>query len=168
MKLVAEKLGKADKVDRLRFVRANGSETRCAMPRQGTLPHDLIHYVVESMLPLRHGFISLVSAGSDAGFAMQVLHDPANKAIETEAVQVEAIVEALQTQLWSNAFDGDAFLEAARLAAQARDKPVYGFSTVAPRDLYDGARALLKRWNEVPFHKSLELLFVPGVKVDSP
>ncbi len=33
MKLIAEKLGKADKTDRLRFVRADGSATETAMPR---------------------------------------------------------------------------------------------------------------------------------------
>ena len=159
MKLIAEKLGKHDKVDRLRFVRADGSETQCAMPRQGTLPHDLIHYVVESLLPLRHGFISLVSAGSDAGFAMKVLHDPANVSIETEAVQVEAIVEALQTQLWSSTFDADTFLEAARLAAASRSKPDFKFKEIAPQQLYDGALSLLRRWNEVAFHQSLELTF---------
>ncbi|WP_017171899.1 hypothetical protein [Xanthomonas phaseoli] len=94
MKLIAEKLGKSDKADRLRFFRADGSETQCAMPRQGTLPHDLIHYIVESALPLKHGFLSQVAAGSDAGFVMQAVHDPSNRSVETESVQAEAIVEA--------------------------------------------------------------------------
>ena len=42
MKLIAEKLGKTDKLDRLRYERDNGSSTETAMPRQGILPHDLI------------------------------------------------------------------------------------------------------------------------------
>ena len=50
MHLLAEKLGKTDKLDRLRYRRADGSETACPMPRQGTLPHDLVHYIVESRL----------------------------------------------------------------------------------------------------------------------
>ena len=53
MKLIAEKKGPRDKADLLRFVRRDGSTSQCALPRQGTLPHDLIHYVVESRLPLR-------------------------------------------------------------------------------------------------------------------
>lgn len=162
MKLIAEKLGKNDKFDRLRFIRADGSETQCPMPRQGTLPHDLVHYVVESALPLKHGFLSLVAAGSDADFVMQAVHDVANLDVETEAVQAEAIVEALQTQLWCGAFDRESFLEAARLAARARDKPIFEFAGFDPEVLYKRALALLQQWNEVPFHQRMELTFVTG------
>jgi hypothetical protein len=162
MKLIAEKSGKSDKLDRLRFIRQDGSETSCPMPRQGTLPHDLIHYVVESALPLRHGFLSQVAAGSDAGFVMQAVHDPASATVETEAVQTEAIVEALQTQLWSGAFDTDAFLEATRLAAAARGRMAFEFGQVEPKALYDQATGLLHRWAQVPFHQSLELTFAAG------
>ena len=162
MKLIAEKLGKSDKLDRLRFIRADGSETHCPMPRQGTLPHDLVHYVVESALPLKHGFLSLVAAGSDAGFVMQAVHDPANLAVDTEAVQAEAIVEALQTQLWGGAFDRESFLEAARLAAAHRNKPAFEFAGLDPELLYKRAMALLQQWGQVPFHQRMELSFVAG------
>lgn len=162
MKLVAEKLGRNDKLDRLRFIRRDGSETHCSMPRQGTLPHDLVHYVVETTLPLRHGFLGLVAAGSDAGFVMQAVHDPANLSVEAEAVQIEAIVEALQTQLWNGAFDRGSFLEGVRLATIARNKPAFAFSRTDPETLYDRALALLQQWNRVPFHQSMELAFVVG------
>lgn len=162
MKLIAEKLGKSDKLDRLRFIRTDGSETQCQMPRQGTLPHDLVHYVVESSLPFKHGFLSLVAAGSDAGFVMHAIHDPANRAVETEAVQAEAIVEALQTQLWGGSFDCESFGEAARLAAVARDKPAFEFAGIAPKALYGRAMSLLEQWNQVPYHQSMELTFVAG------
>jgi hypothetical protein len=162
MKLVAEKLGKSDRLDRLRFIRGDGSETHCPMPRQGTLPHDLVHYIVESALPLKHGFLSLVAAGSDAGFVMQAVHDPANLAVEAQAVQAEAIVEALQTQLWGGAFERDSFLEAVRLATIARNKPTFEFSDVDPQTLYEQALALLQQWSQVPFHQSMELTFVAG------
>ncbi|MBF6025043.1 hypothetical protein IU514_13510 [Lysobacter niastensis] len=162
MKLIAEKLGKSDKLDRLRFVRADGSETRCPMPRQGTLPHDLVHYVVESALPLKHGFLGLVAAGSEASFIMQAVHDPANPALETEAVQAEAIVEALQTQLWGGTFDRASFLEAVQLATISRDKPVFEFVGLDPEALYSRALCLMEQWSQVPFHQSMELAFVAG------
>ena len=160
MKLLAEKLGKNDKLDRLRFIRSDGSETLCAMPRQGTLPHDLVHYVVESALPLKHGFLSLIAAGSDAGFVMQAAHDPTNLSVETEAVQAEAIVEALQTQLWGGTFDRESFLQAVLMATTSRNKPVFEFSGNAPEALYCDALLLLDHWNQVPFHQTLELTFV--------
>lgn len=160
MKLVAEKRGKTDKYDRLRFIRSDGSESEIPMPRQGTLPHDLVHYVVESALPLKHGFMSLVAAGADAQFVMQTAHDATNAAIETEAVQAEAIVEALQTQLWSGAFDQDAFLEGVASASGARGKPAFDFADVDPEArLYDSALVLLERWGHVPFYQSMELTF---------
>lgn len=160
MKLIAEKLGKTDKYDRLRFVRADASETQTAMPRQGTLPHDLVHYIVESALPLPHGFLGLVAAGSDAGFVMQTVHDTANPNIATEAVQAEAIVEALQTQLWGGSFDLEAFLEGVRSANAARGKPAFNFTGLdAQTHLYDAALALLERWIQVPHHQSMELDF---------
>ena len=161
MKLIAEKAGKADRYDNLRYVRDDGTETRSPMPRQGTLPHDLIHYVVESTLPLRHGFLSLVAKGADALFVMETVHDRTNAAVETEAAQAEAVVEALQTQLWAGEFDTDAFLEGARLALAARDKPTFDFSGIDPRVLYDRALELLERWHRVPFHQSIELEFAP-------
>lgn len=159
MKLIAEKLGRYAKFDHLRFIRMDGSETNCSMPRQGTLPHDLIHFVVESMLPLKHGFLSLVAAGSDAGFVMQAVHDPTNLAVGTEAAQTESIVEALQTQLWSNTFDNETFLEAVRLSTISRGIEAFDFFDAAPDALYAQARLLLEQWSLLPFHQSLELEF---------
>lgn len=163
MKLIAEKLGKSEKYDRLKYVRADGSETQSSMPRQGTLPHDLVHYVVESALPLRHGFLSLVAAGSDASFVMQAVHDTANPAVETEAAQAEAIVEALQTQLWSGSFDLSAFSEGVRTACAARGKPVFEFVGMDPhRYLFDKAMELNKQWDQLPYFQSMALDFSAG------
>ncbi len=36
--------------------RDDGNSTRCPMAKQGILPHDFIHYVVEDTLNLRRGF----------------------------------------------------------------------------------------------------------------
>jgi hypothetical protein len=161
MKLIADKLGKNDKSDRLRFVREDGSETQTTMPRQGTLPHDLVHFIVESALTLKHGFLSQVASGSDAGFVMQAVHDHSNPAVETEAIQAEAIVEALQAQLWGGFFDLDAFTDGARSASSARGKAAFDLSGIDPQAMfYDRALALLERWNLVPHHQSMELSFL--------
>lgn len=160
MKLIAEKLGKGDRSDRLRFVRADGSEAHCPMPRQGTLPHDLVHYVVESALPLKHGFLSLVAAGADPGFVMQALHDQAGGDIAAESVQAEAVVEALQTQLWAGSFDPASFLQGARLAASSRGQPAFDFHDIDPEILYRRAQDLLEQWSEVSFYASMELAFL--------
>ncbi|CAN7565062.1 hypothetical protein LJR289_003997 [Pseudoduganella sp. LjRoot289] len=162
MKLIAEKRSSNDKYDVLRFVRNNGSATDALMPRQGILPHDLIHYVVESALPLRHGFLSQVALGADAGFVVQAVHDSGNPAVQQEAVQVEAIVEGLQTQLWAGSFDLDAFLLAANSACEARGKPPFDLSGIDVHAcLYQRAQALHAKWQETPYHRFLTLDFSP-------
>jgi hypothetical protein len=40
MRLIAQRQGRNDKLDLLRCIRRDGSETSTAMPRQGILPHD--------------------------------------------------------------------------------------------------------------------------------
>ena len=105
MKLVAHKRPASEKLDRLEYVRDDGTRSAIDMPRQGILPHDLIHYVVEQGFALRDGFLSLVAAGGDARYVMEMAHDAGNRDRAARAVQAEALVEALQTQLWAGAFD---------------------------------------------------------------
>jgi hypothetical protein len=162
MKLVVEKRGPRDKYDHLKFVREDGSTTQCQLPRQGTLPHDLIHYIVEDSLPLNNGFLGLIASGSDADFVLKIVHDKLNPRVETEAVQVESIVEALQTQLWAGAFDVNSFLEGAELAASSRGKSAFSFRDLDPRMLYEHAMKLLNSWNSTPFYGKMELYFKAG------
>jgi hypothetical protein len=162
MKLIAEKRSSNDKYDVLRFVRNNGSATDSLMPRQGILPHDLIHYVVESALPLRHGFLSQVALGADAQLAVQAGHGADNPAADQQAAQVEAIVEGLQTQLWCGNFDLQDFLEAANSACAARGHPPFDLSGIdVHATLYQRAQALHAQWQETPFHRALSLDFSP-------
>ncbi len=158
MKLIVRKNAQLDKLDQLTFIRDDGSSTVIAMPRQGILPHDLIHYVVESRLPYQFGFLGLVAKGADAGFVMGEVHDVSNPHVSVEAVQVEAIVEALQTQLWSGVFDAEMFFYAVEMACSAR-------ATAVPEWQNDGAEKLLfqaaidlgAQWQALPFLSSLEL-----------
>jgi hypothetical protein len=164
MQLIAEKRAQSDKVDVLRFVRNDGSATSCDMPRQGILPHDLVHYVVESALPLRHGFLSQLARGADAKFVMETVHDARNREVETEAVQAEAIVEGLQSQLWAGDFDLAAFLEGAASACAAREQPPFDFSRLdldLKHALYDRALALNEQWQAAPYYSTLQLEFSP-------
>lgn len=168
MKLIAKKNAPTDKYDQLSFVRADGSSSQCSMPRQGILPHDLIHYVVESALPFEFGFLSLVARGADPTFVMESVHDKSNAEVAgevtadvtAEAVQVEAIVEALQTQLWAGEFDTEMFIYAADMACSARNTTPYSFAEVEPKTaLFQPALALAKEWAAVDFSSTLALNF---------
>jgi hypothetical protein len=161
MKLLAQKTGKNDKFDKLRYLRGDGTSSEITMPRQGILPHDLIHYVVESKLRLSQGFTGLVARGAEPDFMLTQTHDQTNLQIGTETIQVEAIVAALQTQLWSGAFDFTDFEEGIRTACAARNTPEYRFADIADAQaLYRNAIELFATWQGVPHHRSLELEFV--------
>ncbi|MBJ7310565.1 hypothetical protein ACFOLJ_13770 [Rugamonas sp. CCM 8940] len=162
MKLIAEKRSRTDQYDVLRFVRNNGSCGDTLMPRQGILPHDLVHYVVESALPLRFGFLSLLARGAEVQAVMAEVHDKNNPHVAQEAVQAEAIVEGLQTQLWAGAFDLDAFLLGAAGACAARERKPYDFGALDVKSaLYDRAVALHRQWQAAPYYSTLSLEFSP-------
>jgi hypothetical protein len=163
MKLIAEKRSKNDLYDVLRFVRNNGSCTDTLMPRQGILPHDLLHSVVESALPLRHGFLSLVARGADVEQIMAAVHDPSNYTKEQRAVQTEDVVSGLQAELWQGELDEDGFLDGAAQACHARARRPFDFSSFDVRScLYERALALHRQWSAAPYYSTLSLEFVPG------
>jgi hypothetical protein len=86
----------------------NGTPLRWPWPSFGAeLPHDLVHYLVETRLGARHGFWGLVAAGTNFGYlsfaADQVRagvppDPPAAGPLDlSELVQVECVAQALGT-----------------------------------------------------------------------
>lgn len=77
-------------------------------------------------------------------------------------MQVKAIVEGLQTQLWRGSFDLDAFLAAANSACAARGHAPFDLSGIdVHATLYQRAQALHAQWQDIPYHRSLTLDFSP-------
>ena len=160
MQLIACKQAANAKYDRLRFIRANGTQAEIDMPRQGALPHDLVHYIVEDSLQLHGGFLSLVAAGAEPRFAMEATHDPQRRDIERSAFQAEAYVEALQTQLWAGAMDVDAFAYGVQTACEARAiTPPAPLPPAQAQQLFDRAQALHREWLAVAPMQALGLRF---------
>jgi hypothetical protein len=168
MKLLARKLGKADRHDLLVCTRADGSTTQVQMPRQGVLPHDLVHYVVESALPFRHGFLSQVAEGAGIAFDSGVSYIQGPERHVVESGQVESIVEALQSQLWAGAFDLPSFLEGVRLACASRglaapELPAAGLESA----LFERAVRLNEAWLQVAPQQAMALAFARGAGTQS-
>jgi hypothetical protein len=166
MKLVATKGLPHDKTDRLQYLRDDGSSCENAMPRQGILPHDLVHFVVESGLGLGNGFLSLVARGANAAYVMEQAHERRNEEIERQAIQAEALVEALQTQLWNGGFDREAFLFGVATASRYRGvepPPLEGLDLEAV--LYTAAAELHRKWSQLPARASMALEFASAETV---
>jgi hypothetical protein len=101
------------KYDEMRIVR-NGVPETIACPKQRIIPHDMVHYAVESVLQKR-GFLTRVGSGEAANFQM---------AGEPESDGVERLVEVFQGDAWSG---GDAspedMLDLYRVTCIARNCP---------------------------------------------
>ena len=159
MKLIARKMEAAVKLDRLRVVRDDGSETRCEMPRQGVLPHDLVHAVVESHLNLREGFLGLVAKGADIAFAEKSFREYIDPERHFEVAQAESVVEGLQTQLWQGAFDFTAFIAGVEGACAMRGVATPAITEADGQAMFDTAVRLNEEWRQVPAKAEFTLPF---------
>ncbi|MFT4179383.1 MAG: hypothetical protein QM612_07960 [Thermomonas sp.] len=79
------------KHDRMDVIRDGLLAESIDCPKQGIIPHDMVHYAVESTLHKR-GFISRVLDGEAASFQMGA---------ESESDGVERLVEVFQADGWS-------------------------------------------------------------------
>ncbi len=159
MKLIARKLEASGKYDRLRVVRDDGTETGCEMPRQGVLPHDLVHAVVESRLGLREGFLGLVAKGADIAFAEKNFREYIDPERHFEVAQSESVVEGLQTQLWSGVFDYTAFSAGVEGACRMRGVAVPVITEQDGQAMFDAAVQLNGQWQQVPAKSEWTLAF---------
>jgi len=79
------------KYDRMDVIREGSAVESIDCPKQGIIPHDMVHFAVESTLEKR-GFIGRVLDGEPATFRMQA---------DAESDAVERLVEVFQADGWS-------------------------------------------------------------------
>jgi hypothetical protein len=137
------------KHDALTIVRADGAAETVACPKQGIIPHDMVHYAVESVLAHR-GFLSLVEEGQTAGFA--------TAGGESEEA-VERLVETFQAEMWGGRVPAADLLATYEHACGARGHaavPVLADDVAAIRGRLD---ALTAQWAALPIEGALTLRF---------
>lgn len=79
------------KYDRMDVVRDSVVLGTIQCPKQGIIPHDMVHYAVENTLHKR-GFISRTLEGEEVSFTMEA---------EPESEGVERLVEVFQADGWA-------------------------------------------------------------------
>lgn len=136
------------KYDRMVLHRGDASES-VDCPKQGIIPHDMVHYAVESTLH-RRGFLGRVRDGEAATFRMSP---------EAKSDAVERLVEVIQGDAWSGgtASPGD-MLDLYRRTCGARQclaLPVTDDDILAIRSRVG---ELDRQWQALPVGQSLELL----------
>ena len=140
------------KTDLLQVVRAGVPLEAIACPKQGIIPHDMVHYAVEHTLAAR-GFLSRVTEGEAAAFRMQA---------EAESDAVERLVEVFQGDAWSGGRSPAADLIAMyRVTCHARSCAMLDIDETAIAAVRAAMDDLAVKWKAVPVGGTLELGFSP-------
>lgn len=98
--------------DTLTCVRTDGSVSSHEMPRQGILPHDAFHFVVESTLAWHDAMFGQIARGAAIDAVTAKLHGQSSgwsKMIQAQ--QAEALIECLQAGQWGGATDPAEFVQ---------------------------------------------------------
>ncbi|WP_156255899.1 hypothetical protein [Sandarakinorhabdus oryzae] len=137
------------KFDRLLIEAADGPRPLIECPKQGIIPHDMVHFAVEAEVTTP-GFLGLIAAGGDGGFRLGL--------DDRHAQSVERLVEMFQGEGWSGGPMADAdFIALYRVTCEERGDtplPISGETIAAIR-----ARIadLTRQWAAVPVGGSLVL-----------
>lgn len=142
------------KYDTLLIVRESGATERIDCPKQGIIPHDMVHFAVEQGLQKR-GFISRLADGEAASFHMQA---------ESESDGVERLVEVFQGDAWSgNQSSPEDLIALYQITCQARACPALPVESGDISAIRAEIGFLTARWRAVPPGASLHLVFSSSV-----
>lgn len=152
MKLVFTKSGGSNpaKYDRLDMVTDTGPLAPIDCPKQGIIPHDMVHFAVESEVATL-GFLGLAAAGGDTGFAA------GNQ--DAHARAIERLVETVQAEAWGGAPVSDAdFIALYNLTCEARGDTPLALDAAAIAGIRARLADLTARWQVVKPGSTLELI----------
>lgn len=136
------------KFDRLEVVRADRPAEVIECPKQGIIPHDMVHHAVESTLDAR-GFLRRVQDGEAASFQMQA---------EDQSDAVERLVEVFQGDQWSGGATAPAdMIDLYRVTCDARACPMLPIDEDAILAVRSRIAALTEEWLALPVGQSLRL-----------
>src|SRR3954468_19480312 len=92
--------------DTLTCVHPSGDSTTAPMPRQGILPHEAVHFVVEDIFGWHDAFFGSIARGESIEKVSDRLHRRnAQWSKIPQALQCESLVECFETDQWSGAGD---------------------------------------------------------------
>jgi len=145
MRLTFTKRG--GKHDELLIERQGRPPETIACPKQGIIPHDMVHYAVESILA-HQGFLSLVAEGQAAGFAT-------TGGASEEAI--ERLVETFQAEMWGGRVPAADLLETYEHACDARGHAAVPVSPANVDAICARLDELSAEWAAVPVNGTLTL-----------
>lgn len=146
--------------DTLSCERPDGTSTHGAMPKQGILPHDAFHFVVEATLGWRDAFFGQIAAGASLDHLTGELHGRKfDSSKQISALQSEAFIECLQTEQWGGAADPVAFNATLAAACRRRRVPAPALTPAALARVRLALREFGAAWRPLAPGQSLERTF---------
>ena len=158
---------KGEREDLIDTARADGSAVHTSFPHKGPIPHDAVHFYVESALGLRDAFWGMVAAGRHpeeiAGIAKAAGHASAKRAVVPDdavvrLVQAERAVECFEADLWSGQDGSPEIIRDAIAAGCAQScVPPPAVSEEAIADIRAKLEDLRRRWSATAAGQALVL-----------
>jgi hypothetical protein len=141
------------KFDRLDIVTDAGAQPPIDCPKQGIIPHDMVHFAVESEVATI-GFLGGIAAGGGSGFTAGA-DDPHHRA-------VERLVETVQAEAWSGGPVADAeFITLYHVTCDARGDTPLALDAATIAAIRGRIADLTGRWVAVPVGGTLVLSLAP-------
>ncbi len=147
------------KYDDFECVRDDGSTHKVKMPKIGSLPHDLVHFVVEKELGMTNGFYAHVQKGLIDGYYLKTETAENREQSTIDAKHAESVVECFQAEAVSGNQSPEDFQYFVNVTCEARKIPHFEISTEQIERIRQGVSELYKRWNAVEIGDTLELEF---------
>jgi hypothetical protein len=137
------------KYDDLVIERPGAPPKAIQCPKQGIIPHDMVHFAVERVLAHR-GFLGMVAAGEGAGFETQG-GDPEES--------IERLVECFQAEMWGGRVPAGELLATYALACEARGHASAPIAVGEVESIRARLDELTAEWGSVPVNGSLTVEF---------
>ena len=136
------------KIDLMEVLRPGKALQRVDCPKQGIIPHDMVHYAVEHTLKVQ-GFLGRVKDGEPAAFGMKA---------EALSDSVERLVEVFQGNERSggNSSASD-IIEMYSVTCDARECHPLPVDEAAIEGVRAAIAELTRRWEAIPVGGSLKL-----------
>lgn len=137
------------KFDYMRVHRGDATEV-VDCPKQRIIPHDMVHFAVESILAKR-GFLGRIHDGEAARIQMRA---------ESESDGIERLVEVFQADAWSGGTGSPAdLLELYEVTCCARQCPPLALTSEDILAIRDLIGTLDRQWQALPVGQTVNLEF---------
>src|SRR3954451_9092268 len=158
---------KGERGDRIDALRADGSSVSTTFLHKGPIPHDAVHFYVESELGLGRGFWGMVASGQHPEQVQEIAkaggHASASRGRVPDSDIVELIlaeraVECFEADLWGgSASDADTFREAVSAGCAQSLVPAIELSDAAISSVRGKLLDLRSRWSALPQGQAITL-----------